>query len=264
MSPKRPEKNRVFRYFHLDQAHGKPSETSPGRAFLDRLWLVFADPASFNDPFDGLPRTDLVFSEMVTKHLQRIGANANPPVTAESLKANFASTLGQLEDLGSRILAADYQKMWAELYRVACFSEIGNNALMWSHYGRSHTGFAVEFDTTQPLFDENFFPIVYTETRPDFGAPDMIGTLESKSPDWRYEQEWRLVRKVNMLIFDRDRDCHFLNLDPKCVTRILIGWKCKESDLHLFHTFRSQHQNIEIVRMRPTVDKYLVEEMPFS
>ncbi|MBR5782504.1 MAG: DUF2971 domain-containing protein [Bacteroidales bacterium] len=109
---------------------------------------------------------------------------------------------------------------------IACFSETVKSVTMWSHYAKSHKGFVLEYDlrnivTKCTNCKEKFncddrvfyilYPIVYDKKRYDASAfvemffvrelgvdvkvPDVMffnkGALY-KSPQWKYEKEWRL------------------------------------------------------------------------
>ncbi|MHA0858094.1 DUF2971 domain-containing protein [Paenibacillus sp. CMAA1364] len=97
-------------------------------------------------------------------------------------------------------------------YLVMCLSEKKDNNLMWSHYSANHTGFCVEYNYKE-LGPNNpqctiILPCIYTDKM--FDATEYIkqaiintsGQYNNlfglypaitKSPEWAYEQEWRLV-----------------------------------------------------------------------
>lgn len=97
-----------------------------------------------------------------------------------------------------------------ETYKICSLSERIDSVLMWSHYGKNHTGFAMEYDFSK-LHRNHFatlslWPVAYTETLFDithimqaqrksepfnslFGVPASL----CKAKDWQYEREWRLV-----------------------------------------------------------------------
>ena len=90
---------------------------------------------------------------------------------------------------------------------VSCLSESKDSLLMWAHYANNHRGFCVEYDLLEINRSLRFtaVPVIYSEEKTcfDFFDPQSIGkdtwklfiqSLTSKSPEWRYEKEWRIIR----------------------------------------------------------------------
>lgn len=121
----------------------------------------------------------------------------------------------------------------ANRFRVACFAQTPYSMLMWSHYANNHQGFCVEYETP-PYSPEhakiyhNLFPIIYTDKRTDLTSLCLhmrsTGKLSdeelwdfykygllSKSLDWKYQQEWRLISCDN-LITDKNYNCKFFKI----------------------------------------------------
>ena len=83
---------------------------------------------------------------------------------------------------------------------VLPLSERRDSILMWAHYARAHTGFAIGFDSEHDWFrrdaERGLVQVSYTNVRPhrrvlsEFTPEQMIAT---KSEQWSYEQEWRLI-----------------------------------------------------------------------
>lgn len=75
--------------------------------------------------------------------------------------------------------------------KVSCFSEVNDSLLMWAHYGDSLKGACLCFDTSKDsaLFS-NAQKVQYTNLRPRIGN---FNEYFTKSIDWSYEQEWRIV-----------------------------------------------------------------------
>lgn len=123
----------------------------------------------------------------------------------------------------------------ANMFRIACFAETPFSMLMWSHYAKSHTGFCIEYDI--PAYSDewkdlfhNLFPVVYTNKRIDLTQLCLNwskdGTLSekslwdfykfgllSKSMDWKYQNEWRLISLDNMLSENNDYNCSFFKIN---------------------------------------------------
>ena len=94
-------------------------------------------------------------------------------------------------------------------YKVCSLTERLDSLPLWAHYAKNHTGFAMEYDfKSLPFYDlmgVSLWPIRYGGI---FDATEMLQGAEiggefnnmfalvaalHKSPDWSYEEEWRLV-----------------------------------------------------------------------
>jgi hypothetical protein len=98
---------------------------------------------------------------------------------------------------------------------------------MWSHYARGHLGFVVEFDPQHPLFPAlQFGQVDYSPTRPFIEERDYQKILLTKSPEWGYEAEYRLIKPVAELKSGRRRDKkegHFIDLPLSAVKAVYFG-----------------------------------------
>jgi len=93
-------------------------------------------------------------------------------------------------------------------FGILCLTRDPVSILMWSHYGKNHTGFAIEFDyrCAKSFNYENSgyalesklltVPVTYTDSRPKFKAlkssSPYHGFLE-KASCWAYEKEERFI-----------------------------------------------------------------------
>lgn len=134
----------------------------------------------------------------------------------------------------------------ANRFRVACFAQTPYSMLMWSHYANNHQGFCVEYETPQYSLENakiynNLFPVIYTDKRTDLTSLCLhmrsTGNLSdeelwdfykygllSKSLDWKYQQEWRLISCDN-LITDENYNCEFFK-----IKKVYLGNKMAAKD----------------------------------
>lgn len=94
-------------------------------------------------------------------------------------------------------------------YKICSLTERLDSLPLWAHYAKNHTGFAMEYDfrclPPQNVLGLSLWPVRYSGV---FNASDLLQGLEParpfnnlfgliaalhKSPDWSYEEEWRLV-----------------------------------------------------------------------
>jgi len=161
------------------------------------------------------------------------------------------------QDLGRRERHAAISKLKDRLdreYGVLCLTERADDLLMWSHYAASHRGFVLEFDAEHPFFDRKEFPgdplrcvrkVRYQDRRPPGGRFDekywlrspsravedlltfMTGLLLlTKSADWAYEREWRMIAPLVWAETTLEKDgeeIHLLALPPGCVRGVILG-----------------------------------------
>lgn len=90
---------------------------------------------------------------------------------------------------------------------VTCLSESEDSLLMWAHYANNHRGICVEYNLLEinSVLGFTAIPVIYSGERTCFNFFNIqsiekdtlqlfIRSLTSKSPEWRYEKEWRIIR----------------------------------------------------------------------
>ncbi|CAM3267053.1 DUF2971 domain-containing protein [Pseudomonas fragariae (ex Marin et al. 2024)] len=95
---------------------------------------------------------------------------------------------------------------------VLCLSANATSPLMWSHYGQQHRGVCIEYDTSD-LKSTRIHKVVYGQSREILADAilrwlqdgDVQSQLEverasllTKSGEWRYEKEWRLLAPIGL------------------------------------------------------------------
>ena len=163
----------------------------------NKMW--YSAPCNFNDVFDGDISIDhkKVFTEALKlvpdKRGIRPGSNA---------WKNLQATINQQ----LRALRGNFEEM-RYTTGVSCLSESETSLLMWAHYAHNHQGICVEYDLLEINRILNFsaIPVIYSQERTCFDFLDpqsiqydaqklLIQSLTSKSPEWSYEKEWRIIR----------------------------------------------------------------------
>jgi hypothetical protein len=165
-----------------------------------RLW--FSPPQKLNDPFECRPWFDFNYEqhqlvESMARHLRRV----NPGITADTATAHAVSTFlegrHRQPETWER-LRKDIDAGITQEIGILCLSATGENILMWSHYGKYHTGICLGFvwsthffgRAQEVLYDENR-PLVDIFNTPDEKQVDQI--FLTKFSDWSYEKEWRII-----------------------------------------------------------------------
>lgn len=114
---------------------------------------------------------------------------------------------------------------------VFCLSDHADDILMWSHYGDSHRGFCLEFETTTGLgipLDVSYsvdFPRV--DFLRDSDRRQMEANLLTKAAVWSYEREWRIL--------DTNEGPGVRQFPPEMLSGVVFGCKMTEEDRAAVH-----------------------------
>lgn len=210
--------------------------------------LPLSNPQSFNDPFDSLSYTidsqlrshknnfdymirelfaksnDVLVKELLNNILEKDILSTN--ITYNDKYKILKSELERIKEMHTEIemISAHNSTPWLNHFygfcnksltdflsdsAVSCFSENKNDILMWAHYGRSCSGFCIEYSTkdiiNRIIENKNYFfvPIIYDhKIYSDSNYPISDETMSYlwnlpqfmfKHPMWEYENEWRIV-----------------------------------------------------------------------
>lgn len=166
-------------------------------------WIYFASPSTFNDPFELSPIFSAPTEQAIGKFLEKFA-----PYLTKSARARVVrETTRKLQTHPMHAVDTD----WVASLGVLCLASDPKNLLMWGHYGASHKGVCLGFDASYAPFS-TAKPIKYSSERPSIpltespllneAATDSI--LLTKSPHWKYEEEWRAIKRPV-----RDDEKHF-------------------------------------------------------
>lgn len=162
--------------------------------------LYFAPPAKFNDPFDtrinyvmeGNRHTVELFIKKILKKYTEFDKKRRRAILKNpSLKQDYLIGLYNQSDSHRTEIG------------ILSLTIKNDNILMWAHYAENNTGFCLIFDGTNEFFSKSI-PVNYDKKllvinvlkKPDnYTMEDMILT---KSEDWEYEQEWRIVKTPSL------------------------------------------------------------------
>ena len=165
----------------------------------NKMW--YSAPRNFNDAFD----CDIAIDE------QAIFNNLLPAISGGKtirkgspawiqLKSNLHKQITLLENT-----FADQKSSLG----ISCLSEVPDSLLMWSHYANNHRGFCVSYNllALNQKLQFSAVPVLYTQDRVCLHSISLdqdklsketmslfIKSITSKSTDWSYEKEWRIIR----------------------------------------------------------------------
>lgn len=160
-------------------------------------WIYFSSPTRFNDPFELSPVVRAPSNETIAAVLDHIQAT-QAGASKSAQKKIIADVQSKIRQRAPNAISAE----WVSSLGVLCLTTDPKDLLMWAHYASSHTGVCIGFDSSYKPFAEAK-PVRYIADRPEIPSldPEQLGpevaetVLLRKSPHWRYEQEWRTVRR---------------------------------------------------------------------
>lgn len=235
----------------------------PERSEFLRTGLIrFAQPGSFNDPYEmqafiepekferGLSKlykddfdeiAKIAFKKLSRGERRKIGFEKYREIlkSEESVMANLIHAGS--EYMAPRLTETIFQPKFDQILGVLCLTEKPDNLLMWAHYANNHQGFVVEFDVenqffNQKLHDDDFIrclqKVNYTQNVPRTSLLDLknLDFILTKSMDWSYEQEWRMILmldKCSQRIKAEPLDICLFELPVSCVSKVIMG--CRAS-----------------------------------
>lgn len=188
-----------------------------------KLWL--SSPRDFNDPFDLK-----VYSELAGTPAEK-RRRYKDIALKYSKNSNWKKRAAFVERLMARSPVEEQERLRTivehnrDKVGVVSFAGDPRSILMWSHYGRFHTGICLQFDVDK---DHRVFlgalAVNYTTKYPVFNLINSrsmteSGALLSKFEAWKYEGERRIVIPEAAHKFHRFR--------PEALVGIILG--CRTS-----------------------------------
>lgn len=250
------------------------------REFFEKPVLRFTPPSELNDIFELKPPVrDASFEqdEDGWDWLAKINGGDFEPSMPLDKWVNFFDNESLDRDESEYL---EYLKMLRDLHTmqqqrgaagILSLSSINDSLLMWSHYCVNHAGFVIELDAATQLIkpepDGRIFgkpkKITYTEERPSIPIANISRQLKkskqwslyflplyfTKSKDWSYEEEWRVVTRevdnLNTIIDDKGREIKGFTLLPvKAIKSVILGFRADSDLWEQARTFSREHNII--------------------
>jgi hypothetical protein len=237
---------KIYKYCHPDRLD-----------ILKNLKIRFTYPSALNDPFEMKPHFksiasedhlkstfDNAFDDHCKKLYQKLSIKIKSIISLEEFKNKLHDDIKSKNiDLISQIQSYTpslIKSIDSELNKnigVLCLTEDEKNMRMWSLYANSHKGFVLEFNHENIFFnrqksnlDELRFlrKVDYVEDRPSlniFGT-DGIKFFLTKSKDWSYEKEWRMIMPLNEaseILSVEDELIHLFEIPGEAIKSIIFG-----------------------------------------
>jgi hypothetical protein len=268
----------LYKYLHPDRV-----------SILKERQIRFTQPGDFNDLFEFRPG---IQSAMHNKEMHNyVAANFEPLLDDELAKNGallefmpiqawkqlFLAQKSRLPELIEMLqpamlnrVSAFINKFLNESVGVLCLSEVRDSLLMWAHYADNHRGLAIGFDSNHHFFarqrnatDEFGFlrKVDYRRKRPSAVLSDTSSTVwfGTKSEQWAYEKEWRIVRVLadaNQRIDSQPFPICLFEFPSDALKEIILGVKAAPSLVEKVISYAKSFPNVKLLRAREHSDDY--------
>ncbi|HWB01626.1 MAG TPA: DUF2971 domain-containing protein [Verrucomicrobiales bacterium] len=229
---------------------------SPDRLeVLNNLKVRFTQPSCLNDLCDSLPSEE--WDENPSDSwIDRAESDSTLSIEAKRAAAR------EFYRKSYRVGKSDFDSLG-----VLSLTEKPESLVIWAHYGRNHTGFAIGFDPGHAFLskqdeDNQILPplkrVVYTKERPCLPVFDSGEShtrwdyLFHKNAEWTYEGEWRMIKWLtvgkDVIILPATGELvHLIPFPIEAVVEIIVG---AHADLRLvkalFHLRQKHGATFEI------------------
>lgn len=193
--------------------------------------------SGLNDPLD--LAYDITFDDYLSIYLEK-----NPSLKNDKKHLDTAKWLFNYRvDEGESHIANDLDDTLTK-NRICCFTEDGNNPLMWSHYAENHTGVCVKFKpSNDPELESALLPVKYSDKLVKIKQlSDFSKSLLTKLKVWSIEKEWRILSENERFRFKSE-----------AIVEIVLGLNVTGKTLDWFRQFA------EMAVFRATISRLMIK-----
>lgn len=243
--------------------------------------MYFTSPKDFNDPFDCRITDDLslITTEEIPGFIKiKVDIAIREGLFDESQSINASRQLRDkfiyLEKMQKEQDAITYQ-IQDDCYGIFSASARWNSILMWSHYANNHTGFCIGY---KEEILRNYLiacghlvkggQISYAEEypkmkpKPDFSPHDALmkafKQTHTKSREWEYEEEYRIVKTISDPFTEEQRKIH---IPLFCVSEVIIGMRIAKTHEDEITNF-CKTNNIQSYKTKKVPFKFQIDRFP--
>jgi len=198
--------------------------------------IFLSSPETFNDPWDcrlyfaDVP-DDPGFIDAVCKYPDRTFTREQVETAARE-KPEFLKKLINDISLGT-------ERKMHSLFRICCLAARPDCSLMWGHYARGHTGICLEFNATHNQVFSSALKVKYETSLlahkiSDRSTEGNISPFITKSNDWAYEEEYRLIAQDQYVDPNACETLltkgNLLNIPENSLSAVILGCRMDESN----------------------------------
>jgi hypothetical protein len=242
-----------------------------GKRVLTDFELYLASPGEFNDPFDAKVPYNFqnLSNEELDKVIGKFAAHSpkhrrlnqvSPRTSRRIIKKLYTSDPNWLQSLSNKI---DFEAV-DKLIGVVSMSANWDNQLMWAHYSDNHKGYCIGFNEIAIKNSGKFKYgglIQYAESS-DFPKISPLDQSDkafyektfTKSIDWKYEQEYRLL-KIFQPPNGPTHQQRIIKIDPDSIVEVIVGMKMPEKDRSSIMEICKKHK-IKVFEAKPVPLKF--------
>ena len=166
---------------------------------------------------------------------------------------------------------------------VLSLSESLTENLLWSHYAAGHRGIAIEFDASVGLF-VTAQQVLYDSTEPvinriaDDGNAVLEKSVLTKSVDWQYEREWRVIARpteavateltnlpedVVEFLMSQHGPGHY-SIPERSIRSVTLGSRCSEEDEKWMRSVLTDAPSVLLQHAKFSFGRVTVGQLPSS
>ncbi len=239
--------------------------------YLEDGLLRITQPEELNDPYECFPvpptidELSLVLNDVLAKRIIDIQSSKLPKHKKSELKlketrrikAEITKVKKETEGNFRTHFITKTNQIINGMLGILSLSRRWDSSLMWAHYTNSHKGFCIGFDASNPFFsdynkmedkDKIFMPVKYSNERirvpTEFGEKINPYIMLTKSKDWEYEDEERLLVKLDLSdkkISQTPYDIHLIKVSHTLIKEIIAGAKMPPNSLNKLENFCKAH-----------------------
>lgn len=230
----------------------------------NKMW--YSAPNNFNDVFD----CDVVIDEkeIINSVLQKF-----PDKRGMRVGSQMWRQLRETMNKKIRSLKFTFEDLKKQM-GISCLSESDDSLLMWAHYANNHCGMCVEYELLEINEQLGFspVPVIYSDERVKFHLNNIdtiesdstsvfVESITSKSPEWSYEREWRIIRDVVACGTDWNPEKKGALLEMIRPSSVILGCKVKPEFENSVYDY-CEKSRINLYKMKKNKDLYKLEKIP--
>lgn len=162
---------------------------------------------------------------------------------------------------------------------ISCLSESDSSLLMWAHYANNHKGMCVEYELLKISNQLKFtpVPVIYTNDRVTLSSLEsenldrdtmkfFVESITTKSSEWNYEKEWRIIRDESACNTRWDKVNKGALLKMIRPTSIILGRRAERNFEENVREY-CEKEKVTLYKMEKNKDKYQLDKkvlMKFS
>ena len=229
-----------------------------------KMW--YSAPCNFNDVFD----CDLTIDE---NGILNSAIHMIPDKRGIRKGSPMWRQLRQTLNMQIRSFQTTVEKLRSTT-GVLCLSESNDSLLMWAHYANNHSGMCVEYELLGINRQLSFspVPVIYSNERACFHSIDsntikndsmgvFFESLTSKSPEWSYEREWRIIRDDGACGTNWNVEKRGALLNMICPTSIILGCMAKPEFEKVVYEYCEEFK-INLYKMEKDKNLYHLNKIP--